>query len=185
MRLPSIYIAIFSVFISLSLQAQQGKIARADKKYSNLSYTEAIALYNSLIKDGYRSVSLFENLGNAYYYQSKYEQARSSYDSLFKRTETVSVNTYYKYIAVLRSQGKYKQAKNWYQKMLGLYPNEKQEKSNSEGIFVSSQNTPTSATLKNAGINSAYSDYKAAYLGEDQVVFTSSRATGNLFSKKS
>ncbi|WP_299011989.1 OmpA family protein [uncultured Polaribacter sp.] len=185
MRLPSIYIAIFSVFISFSLQAQQGKIARADQKYSSLSYTEAIALYNSLIKDGYGSVSLYENLGNAYYYQSKYDQAGSSYDSLFQRTETVSVNTYYKYIAVLRSQGKYNQAKKWYDKMLGLYPNEKQEKSNSEGVFVSSQSTPTSVTLKNAGINSAYSDYKASYLGADEVVFTSGRATWNLFSKKS
>lgn len=185
MRLPSIYIAIFSVFISLSLQAQQGKIARADQKYSSLSYTEAIALYNMLVKDGYDTASIYENLGNAYYYQSNYELAKSSYDSLFKRTEKVSVNTYYKYIAVLRSQGKYKQAKNWYHKMLGLYPDEKQEKSNSEGVYVSSAITPTSVTLKNAGINSVYSDYKVAYLGEDEVVFTSSRATGNLFSKKS
>jgi len=185
MRLHSFYIAILSLFISTSFYAQQGKISKADKKYNSMSYTEAINLYTNLVNDGFGSVSVFENLGNSYYYQSNYDLAKSSYDSLFKRTQDIPVNTYYKYINVLRSQGAYKQADNWYKKMLDVYPNEKQVIPTNQGIFLNSKVTSTPVILKNASINGKYLDYKAAYLGDNELVFTSNRSTKNLFTKKS
>ena len=98
------------LFFSGFLYGQQDKEAIANSKYNSMSYVEAVNLYTNLIQDGYRSSQLFENLGNSYYLQSNYALAKVSYDSLFKRTENVSLSTYYRYINVLRSEKKYKKA---------------------------------------------------------------------------
>jgi outer membrane protein OmpA-like peptidoglycan-associated protein len=186
MKLRLIYITIFLISMSTCLHAQKDNVAKANAKYKGLSFVESIQIYENLVKDGYGSSQVFENLGNAYYYQSNYESAKSNYDSLFKKTQNVSVNTYYKYISVLRSQEQYKQADIWHAKMLEMYPNEAQEKSPENTLFVRSNIVSVeSVAIKNSSINSKYSDYKVSYLGENQVVYTSSRETSKLFSKKS
>jgi len=151
-----------------------------------MSYTEAIALYKGLVEDGYGSTQLFENLGNSYYLQSNYALASVSYDSLFKRTKDVSKSTYYRYINVLRSERNNKQADKWYATLLEKYPQEKKEDKLKNRIFLSPEVLGVSSvTLKNSKINSPYSDYKVSYLGEDKIVYSSSKETKKFFSIKS
>lgn len=180
------YTIPFCLLFNLFLYGQQDKEARANSNYNNMSYTESIALYTGLVQDGYGSSQLFENLGNSYYLQSKYELARVSYDSLFKGTENVSLSTYYRYINVLRSEKKDEQADKFYAKLLVKYPQEKREGKVKNRIFLSPEVLPVSGVaLKNAKINTPYSDYKVSYLGEDKIVYSSSKETKNLLSTKS
>jgi outer membrane protein OmpA-like peptidoglycan-associated protein len=180
------YTIPFCLLFNLFLFGQQDKEFRANSNYNNMSYTESIALYTGLVQDGYGSSQLFENLGNSYYLQSKYELARVSYDSLFKGTENVSLSTYYRYINVLRSDKKDEQADKLYAKLLVKYPQEEREGKVKNRIFLSPEVLPVSGVaLKNAKINTPYSDYKVSYLGEDKIVYSSSKETKNLLSTKS
>ena len=174
------------LFFTGFLHSQENKDSIANSKYNSMSYVKAIDLYERLVNDGYGSKQLFENLGNSYYLQSNYKLAKVSYDSLFKRTEDVSKSTYYRYINVLRSERNDKQADRLYAKLLKKYPKEKATNKVTNRIFLSPEILPVSSvTLKNAKINSAYSDYKVSYLGEDKVVFSSSKETKKFTSIKS
>ena len=174
------------LFFTGFLHSQENKDSIANSKYNSMSYVKAIDLYERLVNDGYGSKQLFENLGNSYYLQSNYKLAKVSYDSLFKRTEDVSKSTYYRYINVLRSERNDKQADRLYAKLLKKYPKEKATNKVTNRIFLSPEKLPVSSvTLKNAKINSAYSDYKVSYLGEDKVVFSSSKETKKFTSIKS
>jgi outer membrane protein OmpA-like peptidoglycan-associated protein len=174
------------LFFTGFLNSQENKESIANSKFNSMSYAKAIDLYERLVNDGYGSKQLFENLGNSYYLQSNYTLAKVSYDSLFKRTEDVSKRTYYRYINVLRSERNDKQADKLYAKLLKKYPKEKTTDKVTNRIFLSPEKLPiSSVTLKNAKINSAYSDYKVSYLGEDKVVYSSSKETKKFTSIKS
>ena len=186
MKLHFNYVTLCLLLVSGLIYGQQDREATANSKYNSMSYTEAIALYKGLVADGYGSPELFENLGNSYYLQSNYALARASYDSLFKRTRDVSKSTYYRYINVLRSEKEDKKADKLYATLLKKYPKEKIEDKLKNRIFLSPEVLGVSSvTLKNSKINSPYSDYKVSYLGEDKIVYSSSKETKSFLSTKS
>lgn len=179
------YINIYFLLINCIVFGQQSNLERANAKFNNLSYVEAISLYSNLVNDGYGTPAIFENLANAYYYQSNYALAKVSYDSLFKINKRVSMATYYRYISVLKNQQESKAAQYWYAQMLDLYPIDKQQATNESHFFINSQKLSIDQlSLRKVGFNSNFSDYKVAYLGEDKIVFTSSRDTKKKFSKR-
>ena len=187
MKLQRNLIGIYVMLLSVCIYAQQDVLSTANKNYTNMSYSQAIKLYNALIKGGYGSSELFENLGNSYYYQSNYALANDSYDSLFKRTEDVSKSTYYRYVNVLRSQNKQAAADLWLNKLKNKFPESFERSSNTSNILTL---TPKALPVESIGfttlgINSMYSDYKASYLGDSSIVFTSSRDTRKFTSLKS
>ena len=54
--------------VSLAAQGEAGdRLAQADAAYQAGDYQEAVALYESLLDEGYRSEGLYHNLGNSYY----------------------------------------------------------------------------------------------------------------------
>ncbi|MDB4205517.1 OmpA family protein [Polaribacter sp.] len=186
MKLHFNHITICLLLVSGCFYGQQSRVAIANSKYNSMSYADAIALYTNLVADGYGSPELFENLGNSYYLQSNYALASVSYDSLFKRTENVSLSTYYRYINVLRSEKNNEQADNLYTKLLQKYPKEKRDAAITSRLFLSPEELPVSSIgLKNSKINSPYSDYKVSYLGEDKIVYSSSKETKKFLSIKS
>jgi outer membrane protein OmpA-like peptidoglycan-associated protein len=151
-----------------------------------MSYSEAINLYNGLIKDGNGTAEVFENLGNSHYFQSNYKSAKESYDSLFKKTDAVSLAIYYRYINVLRSEKKYDEADVFLSKLLVKYPEEKRKNNLNNSFFLNSEVLPVeSIELKNSKINTPFSDFKVSYLGENKIVFSSSKETKKLSSIKS
>jgi len=186
MKLHFNYVTLCLLLVSGLIYGQQDREATANSKYNSMSYAEAIALYKGLVADGYGSPELFENLGNSYYLQSNYALARVSYDSLFKRTKDVSKSTYYRYINVLRSEKEDKKADKLYATLLKKYLKEKIEDKLKNRIFLSPEVlSVSSVTLKNSKINSPYSDYKVSYLGEDKIVYSSSKETKSFLSTKS
>lgn len=186
MKLHFKCITLCLLLVSVLIYGQKDREARAKSKYNSMSYTDAIALYKGLVEDGYGSPELFENLGNSYYLQSNYALARVCYDSLFKRTRDVSKSTYYRYINVLRSAKENKKADKLYTTLLKKYPKEKIEDKLKNRIFLSPEvHDVSSVTVKNSKINSPYSDYKVSYLGEDKIVYSSSKETKSFLSTKS
>ena len=52
-----------------ALVAVEERFAEAARVYDEGAYSEAVEIYEQLVRDGFRSAALFYNLGNAYYRQ--------------------------------------------------------------------------------------------------------------------
>lgn len=167
------------------LQAQVSQIAIADKDYEKLAYVDAIKTFEKVADKGYKSIELFGKLGNAYYFQSKYEQANRWYSELFAMNKEVDSDYYIRYAQTLKSIGDYKKA----DEMMAIFY--RKTGTDSRGVIANSQKDYLSIikkksgrfTFGNAGINSEYSDYGSSFY-KNKLVFTSARDTGFVSSKK-
>jgi outer membrane protein OmpA-like peptidoglycan-associated protein len=179
MKKQIIFILLAITVSGYQVLAQQNKLDLAQKKYDELAYSESIKIYDALAKDGYKSKELLENLANAYYYKADFIPAKQWYDSLFLFTQELSANTYSKYVSTLKTQQEYTKADQIMTQMGEKYPNDLRVKvyvANKE-YLKNNKNAPTTAQVKNAGINSANSDFSPAFLGDSAIVFSSTRAT--------
>ena len=183
MKTPKIIIAAL-LFCNFLVNAQETKINRAGKNYDKFAYVDAIKTYEKVANKGHKSVELFEKLGNAYYFQSKLEEANKWYSELFAMNETVDNEYYFRYAQTLKSVGDYKKA----DQMMTLFNQKNQldsrgklAKTQSDYLAEIKKNSGR-FTIENAGINSEYSDYGTS-IYKNQLVFTSARDTGGVFKK--
>lgn len=179
-------IVLFALSLKFFLvNAQEVKLNRANKEYEKYAYVDAIKTYEKVADKGYKSVELFQKLGNAYYFQSEFEQANKWYTELFAMDQEVDPEYYFRYAQTLKSIGDYKKAdvmlERFYQKDTSDSRG-KMAKSQKDYLEVIKKNSGR-YRIENAGINSEYSDYGSTFY-EGQLIFTSARNTGSIFSKK-
>lgn len=75
---------ILSLLISLNSTASEELFTNANNAYSNSNYTEAIALYDSIISTELESSELYFNLGNCYYQNKDWANAIWNYEKSLK-----------------------------------------------------------------------------------------------------
>ncbi|MES2761994.1 MAG: tetratricopeptide repeat protein [Bacteroidota bacterium] len=73
-------IIIALLFASGFSFANTGLQEKAEKAYGDKNYKEAIAAYESILKEGYTSYKLYYNLGNAYYKNNEIGKAIYNYE---------------------------------------------------------------------------------------------------------
>jgi outer membrane protein OmpA-like peptidoglycan-associated protein/tetratricopeptide (TPR) repeat protein len=176
-----LYLTIFNLF-ALCNYAQKGKIASADKKYDKYAYIDAIKTYERIVAKGYESPDMYQKIGNAYFFNSELDKAYIWYDKLFALTTKVDSEYYYRYAYCLKSVGQNDKAKE----MLSIY-NEKTG-NKGKGIYYAKdinyldkiKANSGRYKIKDAGINTQYSDYGSSFYNDNKLVFTSSRDTGSL-----
>lgn len=184
MKMKFLYIAVLSLF-STGVFSQERAANRADKKYDKFAYIDAIKTYERIANDGYKSVEVLKKLGNSYYFNANLPESAKWYGELFAMSEEVEPEYYFRYAQSLKAVGEYQKADEIMKKF-----NEKSG-NDSRGILAKEQKNYREEIAKNsgrynidnAGINSEYSDYGAAFFGE-KVVFTSARDTGNFAKRK-
>jgi outer membrane protein OmpA-like peptidoglycan-associated protein len=185
MKLKFTYIVLLSVF-SLSLYAQQkGRVNRADKEYDKYAYVDAIETYERIVEKGYKSPDILKKIGNSYYFNAKLVEAEKWYGELFTMTQDVEIEYYFRYAQCLKAAGNYAKADEIMAKFNTLNATDSRGKlavSNTDYRETIKKNS-NRYTIKDAGINSEYSDYGPAFFGE-KIVFTSARDTGNFAKKK-
>lgn len=179
-----LFITLLSVLFSNG-QAQITKVKKANKEYDKFAYIDATKTYERIAEKGYKSADLFQKLANAYYFNANLEKAAKWYGELFAMNEEVAPEYYYRYAQSLKSIGEYAKA----DEMLVLF-NKKSSEDLRGKIFNDKQNyldvikaNSGRYIIKDAGINSAYSDYGSAYAG-NKLIFTSSRDTGSFSQRK-
>ena len=170
---------------SFLVDAQEVKIKRADKDFEKFAYVDAIKTYEKVAEKGYKSVELFQKLGNSYYFQGKLEEANKWYTELFAMNQEVEPELYFRYAQTLKAVGDYKKAdqmmEKFYQKN-GTDNRAKIAKSQKDYLAEIKRNSGR-YRIKNAGINSEFSDYGTAFY-KDELVFASARDTGGISSRK-
>ena len=179
-----LYITIVSVF-SFSSYAQKNKVTAADKKYASYAYIDAIKTYERVAEKGYKSVDMFQKLGNSYYFNSNLDKAAKWYGELFTLAPDQESEYYYRYAQSLKSIGQTDKANE----MMGKF-NQKAGNDLRAKLFEKNKNYLEAIkensgryTIEDAGINSKYSDYGSSFY-KNKLVFASARDTGSLGQKK-
>lgn len=160
--------------------AQDKKEKKAEDKFDNYAYADAIDSYENLIKKGYSSEEIYKNLGNANYLNADYNQAVNWYEKLFLLEGS---NQYsdemYRYAQSLKSQENYTESDKWMQTF------ETQKSADNRAVKFENKLDYLSRIkkasgryeLNNINVNSKESDYAPAFLG-DLLVFSTVRDTG-------
>ena len=179
------YILLITILCSFSFNghAQKAKLAAADKKYDNYAYIDAIKTYERVAQKGYKSVDMFQKLGNAYYFNSDYQNAAKWYAELFAMNTELTPEYYYRYSHSLKSVGDFKKSEEMLELFNQKSGNDSRGKLSKSDYLAEIKANSGRYDVEDAGINSKYSDYGSAiYL--DKVVFSSSRDTGSLAQRK-
>jgi len=104
------YLLIFIKFIISSIShsghAQNSKVYITDKIGEKYAYVNVTKTYERVAQKGYKSVDLFQKLGNAFYENHQMEKAAKWYGELFAMTYDLEPKYYNQYADSLKSIGK-------------------------------------------------------------------------------
>ena len=178
---------IFISFLSLlavNSFAQSG-IKKADKQYAKYAYIDATETYERVAGKGYKSADMFMKLGNAYYFNAELEKANKWYGELFAMGGEIDSEYYYRYAQTLKATGDYAKADQMMAQFNQKASDDLRGKNfkDKQDYMEEIKSNSGRYEIADAGINSKYSDYGSAFQG-NQVIFASSRDTGNFAQKK-
>lgn len=166
-------ISVFFILLVINTsfaQIRTKEIVKADKFYDCNYYFNSIAIYEKVANKGYKSVELFEKLGNAYYFNSQYVDANKWYTELFALNKKVDPIYYYRYSQTLKTVGDNNKANEYrtqFESYISVYENKK-------NCSYDIQKSENNYIIENVGINSVASDYgSSVYNG--MLIFTSTR----------
>lgn len=181
MKIKNIFYTTLFSFLALQGYSQKNKMATANKEYDQYSYSDAIASYESIVNKGYKDEQLLQKLGNAYYFNAKLEKAAKWYGELFAMNKEQEPEYYYRYSQCLKATGDYTNADKMLQEFNKKSGNDLRAKlfERHKDYLKDIKSNSDRYTIANAGINSEYSDYGGAILG-NKLIFTSSRDTGSV-----
>ena len=91
--------------------AQNKKIIKVDEKQNKYVYVDVIKTYERVAEKGYKSIDMFQKLGNNYYSNSEPDKAARWYCELFAMTTNLQSDYYYRFAESLKSIGKNEEAK--------------------------------------------------------------------------
>ena len=180
-----LYITLITAF-SLNIYSQKAKVKAADKQYEKYAYIDAIKTYEKVADKGYKSVDLFENLGNSYYFNGELDKSAKWYGELFAmNTNDIEPEYYFRYAQSLQSIGENDKAMEF----LTLF-NQKSGNDSRGKLYMKDVNYLDAIKansgrykIEDAGINSEYSDYGTTLYG-NEIVFASARDAGTFIQKK-
>ncbi len=165
---------------------QQSKLARADKKFSQYAYIDAIKIYKDLASEGYESFKMYTRIADAYYFNAKYAEAEEWYTKISQKyKDSVSKEFYFRYSQTLRAVKEYAKADEAMHLFASLGGEDYRAK-----LFIAQPDYVSVSGYKKSDykvdmireINSRYSDFGPAYY-KNQLVFASARDTG-VFSRR-
>lgn len=161
--------------------AQTPKQTKADQDFLAYDYTEAIDGYEKLVKKGVSNQEIYQKLGDANYYNARYEEASEWYGRLMQLNNDQFAPEYmYRYAQSLKSLGDYEKSDHWmelfYTKTKALDARAKNFEDNRnylERIRALSGNY----SIAQVNFNSGVSDFAPSFY-EGGIVFSSARDTG-------
>ena len=178
MKFQSIILAaIFTIsFGQINAQKPPAAVVKANKSYEKLAYIDAIKTYERVAEKGYKSVEVFQKLGNSYYFNAQLDKAGKWYEQLFAMGRPVDAEYYYRYSQCLKSMGNYVKADAMMEQFNAKAGTDERAilfAQNKDYLEVIKENSGR-FTIDDAGVNTEYSDYGSAYFN-NRLVFTSAR----------
>ncbi len=140
--------------------AQKSQVKKADKKFENLAYIDALEIYESVANKGYEDEDLYKRLADAYYFNANYVEASKWYNKLFSLNSNTSPEYNFRYGQTLKAIGNYSDA----DKILSnFYKSKGQDYINSGEYLNDIEKSSNRYLIDTVGFNTKYSDYPAFY----------------------
>lgn len=150
-------------------------IREADRHFEQMAYARAIEGYQTATELGAVNEHVTKRLAECYMRLGQSDQAEKWYAMVVKFLNR-EPQEMYNYAEALKSNGKYVEAEEWMDRYLAATATEgSPRRSNINGFARNFLATPDRFIVRPAGINTAFSDFGAAWLGSDRVIFSSSR----------
>jgi outer membrane protein OmpA-like peptidoglycan-associated protein len=139
-----------------------------------LAYIDAIKTYERIANKGYKSVELFERLGNAYYFNGQLAAANKWYTELMALNQTTDAEYFYRYSQTLKSVGDYRKSDSMLAKFNEKSGNDERSKlfQNEKDYLATIKENSGRYKVQNLKINSANMDYGST-IYNNQLVFAS------------
>ncbi|MDN3725085.1 OmpA family protein [Aequorivita sp. SDUM287046] len=118
---------IFVLLLSLAPinkgTSQNPQLTKANEKYENYGYIDALKIYEKVAEKGYGSEEIYIKLGNSYYFNAQYDQAAKWYEKLFTiNPEPNNSALLLRYSQALNAIGSNEKARTLYNQYLKLNP---------------------------------------------------------------
>ncbi|MBZ4036814.1 OmpA family protein [Flavobacterium sp. 17A] len=156
-------------------------IKKADKKYDDYAYVDAIKAYKRIVKKGSYDEKVVQRLANSYYFTADLRNAEKWYETLFKINKEQLPEYLYRYAQSLKSVGHYEKA----DEILQIF-NQKAASENRATLVRNEKNYLAEIKsnsgrfeIGDAGVNSDFSDYGGTVY-DNKIIFTSARDTGGV-----
>lgn len=148
-------------------------IKEADRHFQQMAYARAIEGYTAATELGAVNEHVTKRLAECYMRLGQPDQAEKWYAMVVKFLNREPQDMY-NYAEALKGNGKYVEAEEWMDRYLAATATEgSPRRSNINGFARNFMSTPDRFIVRQVGINTPFSDFGAAWLGTDRVVFSS------------
>ncbi len=170
--------ALLFVFLlgTMSLYAQgraDAEVREGDRYFRQMAYARAVEHYTTAADLGAVNEHVTKRLAESHRLLRNTEEAEKWYAILVKFLN-VDPEDMYHYAEALKSNGRYEEAETWMDQYL-VSSGSTTTRSNITGFARKLTQNPERFTVRATSINTAYSDFGTAWLGDARVVFLSSR----------
>lgn len=169
--------------ITLAGYSQKGKIRSVEDDYEKFAYIKTSEVLLQVAEEGYKSVELFQKLGNSYYFNNDMENAAKWYGELMAMNESIDAEYFWRYAQALKGVENYAESDKWMEKFNSSRPDDSRGqafKSKVDYLSDIDEASNTEIELKNLDLNSENSDFGTAQF-QDQLVFASTRGKGRIY----
>ncbi|SDB47276.1 Outer membrane protein OmpA [Flavobacteriaceae bacterium MAR_2010_188] len=179
MKAKRIYLLLLSsMFLSLSF-AQNAKLRQADKEYRDFAYVKTSEILLEVANKGYKSVDLFQKLGNSFYFRNRMEEAAKWYGELMQLTEDVDREYMFRYAQSLKAIKNYDESDRWMKKFYEADKADLRGKAFASNVdYLSTiEKLSDDFTVNNMSINTELSEFGTVQY-KNLLVFSSTRGGG-------
>ncbi|WP_034061500.1 OmpA family protein [Lacinutrix jangbogonensis] len=170
-------IILFSLLLVVSLSnSQSKKLKKADKKFNDFAYVDALKIYEDVADSGYEDADLFKKLGDGYYFNADYIDATKWYSKLVAINSNLEPVYQFRYGQSLKASGNYEQADTY---LSTFFESQGIPYSNFDNYLKNIEENSNAYKVSTVDFNTKYSDYPA-FLKEDSLYVIS----GSLTEKK-
>jgi tetratricopeptide (TPR) repeat protein len=167
----------FMLIISYSSFAQNGKIQSVKDDYRKLAFVKTSEVLLEVANKGYKSVDLFQKLGDSFYYQTKMEEAAKWHGELMALEEVVDPEYYFRYALALKGVKEYEASDKWMEKFNELKPDDLRGKAFMSKVdykVAIEEQSKDYLDVVNLEFNTEFSDFGTTEY-ENSIVFSSAR----------
>lgn len=175
-RLLCLLVLLFGTVVPALAQGNADPYIReADRHFQQMSYARAAELYRTATELGAVNEHVTKRLAECSMRLGDTVGAERWYAVVVKFLNREPIDLY-NYAEALKSNGRYEEAEQWMDRYLALtQPEGGNRRSNLSGFARKFMLDQDRFTVRPVSINTPYSDFGTAWLGQGRVVFTSSR----------
>ena len=174
-RIAIVVIGLFSMGSAIAQTKADYHVNEGDKFFEQMAYSRAIPEYTIAAELGAVTEHVTRRLGKSYMQIGKTMEAEQWFASAVKFMSREPMDMY-NYAEVLKSNGRYEEAEEWMDRYLLVSSDDANvRRSNINGFAKKLSQDTDRFTVRSVGINTPFSDFGTCWLGNDKVLFSSSR----------